>query len=622
MKIICADAETYFADDFTLSKMTTESYIRDKRFEVHGWAIKWGEEFAPRWYSHEQAKYIFTQEDWSDIGIIAHHAQFDGLILSHVYNVKPKLWFDTLSYARMLIGNHLSVSLDSLAKHFNLQAKIVPYHLFKNKHWHELSPDIQEQVANGACHDVNLTWQLFKILGPQVPREEFEVVDEIIRMFTEPSLEADVDMLARVWEKEEIEKAGRLAELNVDASELQSAEKFAALLRAEGIEPETKNGKNGAIYAFAKTDSFMQELREHDNPRVALLAQARLGEKSTLLQTRAESLGWKASRGALPVYLRYCGTGTLRVSGGDGDNWLNFKRGSMIRKAIKAREGYKLGPIDASQIEFRVAMWLAKQDNVLDQLRRNEDPYVDIASEFYGERIYKPEKTDPRRLEMEQKRGTGKQAKLMCQYGAAGAQFQKTARAGLYGPPVDMSREDADRFVELYRRMHPAICAKNSGYWAQCDRMIARLAGGPPVDWDIFHVRDHRIYLPSGQVLVYDSIEFHVPDDTEECRDFERSGYWRMRTRHGWKKMWGSKLFQNLCEAVSRVIVSQAMIRVRHMGYRIRNWPYDELLIEIPADGNEHQHLERCRIEMCRTPEWLPGLPLDAEASLGERYSK
>ena len=473
-------------------------------------------------------------------------------------------------------------------------------------------------------------WKIFGLLLQQgFPIEELEVVDTIIKMFVQPVLRADIDLLGKVWEKEANEKSARLADLQLVSGDLQSSDRFADLLRAEGVEPETKDGKVDpktgqprAIFAFAKTDNFMVELREHDNPRVRVLAEARLGEKSTLMQTRASTLGWMARRGPLCVYLRYSGTGTLRPSGGDGANWLNFKRGSDIRRSIMAPDGYLLAPINSSQIEFRVCMYLAGQDDILNQLRRNEDPYIDISSIFYGERIYKPEKNDPRRLEMEQKRGAGKQAKLMCQYGAAAVQFQKTAKAGLYGPPIDMSLEDAEQFVDLYRRMHPAVCAKNTGYWAQGDRMIARLAGGPPTEWGPLIVRDHKILLPNGCPLNYDTLEHHVPDETENVRDFERRGFWRMRDRRGWKKMWGSKLVQNICEAVSRVIVSQAMIRITRQGYRVLNWPYDELLVAIPRDGKEQQHLEICMSEMRRTPEWLPGLPLDCEGSLGERYSK
>lgn len=211
-----------------------------------------------------------------------------------------------------------------------------------------------------------------------------------------------------------------------------------------------------------------------------------------------------------------------------------------------------------------------------------------------------------------------------CGYGAAGLQFQRTAKNGLYGPPVDISIEDANAFVALYRETNSSICGKNTGYWAQAGRMLSRLAGGEPCDWGPLHVEDHRIYLPNGAPLIYDTLEYFKPPPEEagNYREFEREGFWRVRTRHGWKTMWGSKLVQNVCEAVSRVIVSQAMLRIKAMGYRTLNWPYDELLLLIPRDGHEDKHVERCLIEMKRTPDWLPGLPLDAETSLAERYSK
>ena len=145
---------------------------------------------------------------------------------------------------------------------------------------------------------------------------------------------------------------------------------------------------------------------------------------------------------------------------------------------------------------------------------------------------------------------------------------------------------------------------------------------GRDCEWGPLTIKNKRIYLPSGQPVVYDCLEFHVPDSDEDCRDFERNGYWRMRTRRGWKKMWGSKIVQNMCEAVSRVIVSQAMNRITAMGYRVLNWPYDELLILIPRDGREEKHAERCAAEMKIAPDWLPQIPLDAEYSLSERYSK
>ncbi len=637
MKIITLDFESLWDDEYTLKKLSTSEYIRDPRFEALGCSIKFEPTAPARWWNRDELPQLFKSIDWTNTGALAHHGQFDFLILSHHYGVHPKFCFDTLSCARLLLGNHLSVGLDALAKHYGLAAKTVPYQLFKGKRWHELSPEVQKQLADGCNHDVELTWQLFQILGKDMPPEEFEVIDIVIKMFTQPALRADVELLATIWEDEENKKAARLAALNVDVSELQSAEKFAALLRAEGIEPamkqgrtSTKTGKSKLNYAFAKTDPQMVELLEHPNERIRTLCEARLGEKSTILQTRAETLGFMAqgrsghTDGTLPVYIRYAGAGTLRPTGGDSTNFLNLKRRSPIRRALCAPEGYLLAPVDASQIEFRVCLYLAGQQDQLDILRKGGDPYIDVASEFYGEQIYKAGKADPRREEMEAKRGAGKQAKLMCIYGAAGKQFQTTARNGLYGPPINMTLEDAERFVSITRNMLPAVCAPNTGYWAQAGRMLARLGGGPEIEWGPLLVKDHRIYLPNGCPVIYDSLEYFVPppEDAENYREFERRGFWRLRTRQGWKTMWGSKLVQNVCEAVARVIVSQAAIRISRQGYRILNWPYDELLCLIPRDSHEDRHVQVLLDEMRRPPDWLPGIPLDAEVTVGERYSK
>jgi hypothetical protein len=601
--------------------------VRHEWFEAHGAAIKWSKDTPARWYDERQLREVLKSEDWSDVFLLSHHANFDHLILSHHYSVVPRMSGCTLSMARLLLGNHISVSLDSVRQQFGLPVKRTPYHLFKGKRWRELSDEIRQQIADGACDEVESIWTLFGILSKQFPSEEYSVVDTTIKMFTQPVLRADTELLATIWEREEREKSIRLADLGVSATELQSADKFADLLRQEGVEPETKegperkDGSRGIIYAFAKTDYFMEELLEHENPRVRALAEARIGQKSTLMQTRAETLGWMASRGPLCVYLRYAGAGTLRPSGGDGANWLNFKRGSDIRRAILAPEGYMLAPVDASQIEVRVCAWLAGEQKLLDKFRNKEDPYADLASIFYGEKIYKPKKDDPRARELEMRRGAGKQAILMCQYGAAAPKYQRTAQIGLYGPPIDMSLEEAERHVALYRETYSAICAKNTGYWAQASRVIARLAGGAPMQWGPLEIRDKRIYLPNGCPLVYDTLEWHKWDGVEPCRDFERDGWWRVRTKRSWKKMWNSKLVQHICEAVSRVIVTQAMNRIIGIGYRVLNHPYDELLCLVPKE-NAEKHAERCRLELCRDVPWLPGLPLDAEVTLGERYSK
>ena len=118
MKIWTIDFESFFSDDFTLKKYTTEQYIRDPRFEALLMGVRTPEGLYHYVEQDCVAKYLSTI-DWSDAAILCHHAQFDGLILSHHYGVKPAAWLDTLSMARLMLGNHVSVSLSSLTKHYS-----------------------------------------------------------------------------------------------------------------------------------------------------------------------------------------------------------------------------------------------------------------------------------------------------------------------------------------------------------------------------------------------------------------------------------------------------------------------------------------------------------------------
>ncbi len=120
MNIITLDFETLFSADYTLTSMTTEEYVRDPRFGIHGFAVRWNEYPDAQcedtiWYDTEMAQpgsqCVLNQVDWSRTAVLCHHTHFDGLILSYHYGIKPAFWLDTLSMARLLHGNHIKKSL-------------------------------------------------------------------------------------------------------------------------------------------------------------------------------------------------------------------------------------------------------------------------------------------------------------------------------------------------------------------------------------------------------------------------------------------------------------------------------------------------------------------------------
>jgi hypothetical protein len=349
MNLVTLDFETYFDDDFTLKKLTTEEYIRDPRFEVQmcGFHDVSGSYWRPEDEIGETLESIPRP-----VAVLCHHAHFDGLILNHVYGWKPDFWLDTLSMGRVCFDAGLKLGLDNLASRFNLPAKTVPYDRMKGKHWHEMPPDLQQEVASGAMHDCALTRTIFDAMmagGTDIvpypfPPSELPVIDMTVRMFTEPTLIGDSELLGQAWTAEEKLRADLFARFGVTAQDLRKDATFAQMLEELGIELEAKmTAKGNTKFAFAKSDRFMQDLLTDADEDVALLAEARLKAQSSIYQTRVERLGWAASRGPLPVYLSYCAAHTRRWGGGDKVNWQNFPRPDpskpqkgALRRAIKA----------------------------------------------------------------------------------------------------------------------------------------------------------------------------------------------------------------------------------------------------------------------------------------------
>jgi hypothetical protein len=617
MRIIVADLESFYdpknlrgdrkpdgsPDPYSIRAMNTESYCRDKRFEMHGIAIKWDARTLPQWYDEREFRYLAKETDWSDIFMVNHHGQFDGLCLSHHYNVHPAMYGCTLSMARLLLGNHISVSLDSVRKQFGLPEKITPYSLFEGRHWNELTPQVQRQVAEGTIDEVNSIWTLFGILAKDLPPEEFEVVDSTIKMFVQPELIGDSAVFAKVWKEEATRKQAMLDKLNLTAKDLGSDDTFATLLRARGIEPDTKvTEKGNTKFAFAKTDPFMEECLSDEDPEVRALAEARLGTKSSLLQTRAATMGWMASRGPLCVYLHYCGAHTSRWSGGDDTNFQNWTNGSDINSAIVAPDGWLIGEPDCSQIECRLLNFCAGQWDKIEEFRTGADPYVAVASAFYKKPINRKDHPLERQL--------GKIVELQAGYGSGGNKIRSTVRVKSLGKII-LTPAEGVQARDAYRSTHPAICA-DGGYWKQAEHCIVRMANFESYDWGPLRIRcdavagKRRVVLPNGIQIVYDTLEFFSdPDDGDR--------YWRLKTRKGWVKLYGAKLVENLIQALARIVVSQAMIRLKKLGYRCKNTKHDSLWLLIPKDDRVEEHKSVIMREMSRELTWLPGCPLAAE---------
>lgn len=629
MKLCTVDFETYYDADYTLRKLTTEAYVRDARYKTHCVGIKVGA--TPTKVFPDMP----ASAHWSNVGMIAQKAHFDGLILSHHYGIKPKLWIDTLSMARLLHPHWKSHSLEAIAKAYGLPTKTVPYDLFRGVR--DLPPDIYQQVADGCAHDCDLTYQAAMVMLPHVPKEELRLIDMTVRMFTEPQLNLHVEYMEWYLQRLIANKDAVLAQLGTTKEELSSAEKFATLLRRVGIEPPLKKSPrkplkecpdckrsgyietcptckgagtvDNMIYAFAKDDDAMREMEDHEDERVQVLVTARLGVKSTGNETRAQRMLDMYRRGHLAVYLNYCGAHTTRWSGGDKMNWQNYKRidfdgkgeiiegdgqRGWIRLSIVAPPGQRIVVGDLSQIECRMLNWLAGQVDVLDKFRRKEDIYSDLAGQFYGRAITKKDKAE---------RGTGKQLELSCGYGAGIDTIVSTAKLGIYGPPVMLTREQGKAARDLYRTTHPYVVH----LWKFAEQVLSWLVNGHNCEWGPMRIQDKRIWGPNGTFLDYTNL------------GYSEDGFY-VATRKGNSRMYGAKLIENVVQWLARIVMSQAMLRIAERSRPVMT-THDEVAC-LALEAQAEELLQFMLAELVRVPDWCPGIPLDAEGGHDVRYSK
>jgi DNA polymerase bacteriophage-type len=436
------------------------------------------------------------------------------------------------------------------------------------------------------------------------PASELPLIDLTIRMFTEPRLVGDAPLLKQITQDEQFNKNERLYNLGVGEKDLASADKFAAILEAEGVEVAMKPGKLKPIPAIAKSDQFMQELLDDDDERIRELAQARLDVKSTLNETRSARLGSMADRGGLCVYLHYCGAHTRRWSGGDSLNFQNLGRGSNLRRAIRAPAGFLIAYPDQSQGECRILNWLAGQSDVVERFRQGADPYLPMASQFYRRNITKDDAAE---------RGVGKQLELSCGFGSGWKKFQITAARGSYGPPVHLNDMEAQEAVSMYRASHGKVVQ----LWQRAGDMLSYLADKREESWGLLSARNGCLYHPNGTWLDYRGLKWE-------------EGEFRLYGKNGaWSKMYGAKLVENVVQWLSRIVTAEAMVKFHKAGYPVVGMAHDDVWLLVPKEpkwgdlGPQPKTSYKQEIVdiMSETPSWAPGLPLAADVKIGETYA-
>jgi DNA polymerase I-like protein with 3'-5' exonuclease and polymerase domains len=609
--VITIDFETYYDKEFSLSKITTEEYIRSEQFEVIGVAAKVDDQ-QTQWCtgSKEQIAKFLHDLDLPSHDVLAHHMAFDGAILAWQFGIRPKYYLDTLSMARPLTGLTVGGSLAALAKKFELGAKGTEVVNALGKRREDFSP--QEIFAYGTycMNDVNLTYELFKILKPHSTTKELYIIDLMLRMYIDPVLELDKEKLTHHLSNVQTKKEELMRRISdaIDKDDLMSNMKFADVLKKLGVEPPMKVSlrTNKMAYAFGKTDYEFKALLEHEDPRVQAVVSARLGIKSTLEETRTISFLGIADRGALPIMLNYYGAHTGRASGGDKMNLQNLPRGGTLRKSIKAPEGHVVIAVDSAQIEARVVAWLAGQDDLVEDFRNGVDIYSKFASDVYERPIDKSvDKVE---------RFVGKTCILGLGYGMGKDKFKSTLKIGMAGVSVDLPLEDAERIVKLYRQKYERI----TSLWSDADKALPAIANGFDYEFGAtiaLCATPEGIRLPNDMLVRYPGLH-----KTNEGFVYT--------TKRGSIKIYGGKVVENVVQALARIVVFDQMAKIDQefrkrdsadTRFKVALTVHDEVVAVVPEDQAQRS-LDFMIKVMSTPPQWAQGLPVACEGDFALTY--
>ena len=643
MAFITLDFETPYStgkvnpEKYSLTDMTYEEYIFDPRFWVYGFSIKFDNQ-PTVWYDFKRHDLKQVLEELfypgNDHTLLCHNTMFDAAILCWYYGLQAQTYYCTMMMSHGL-WRYESASLAKLCERLWPNDKkmrkgkelAVADGLF---HPDEFTDEILGYIGHYCIGDDDLTFAAFAKMYPHFPGEELDVIDDTIKLFAHRPLVLDRELVINYQKEINQERQRIISESKVDKDILASSDKFVAYLKAhhdieiKKVKSPTVKNPNNMKYPLAKNDLSFMKLR-NERPDLEHIWAGRVCAASNQEHTRCNRFLAHGRicpanpEGNIAIPLKYCGAGTTRFSGTNSINMQNLGRKSKLRNAIKAPEGHTLLIADLSNIEGRMNAYHANADWKLEAYAANVDFYNDLATDVFGYTVDR--KNNP---EHEQEGALGKTGELGLGYGMGPPKFLTTCHEGPMGaPPMPwVTPELSERTVSTWRNKNIEIVTS----WRIADEMLERMAGhmDKPIAWNTVEIHHQGIRLPNGLFMQYPRLRY----DKSVFKNDDGSDRWTWQFWNGkfWKDLWGGVIIENIIQGISRVVMTQAQLRIKHRlqqhGVQLVMTIHDELVFICPIPlVNEAKAI--VREELTRTPNWCDQrLVLDCDLKVSPFYIK
>lgn len=619
-EVVTIDFETYYDSKYSLraEQYNTSSYIMDEKFQIHCCAIKIGKKPSKCYWGDEAVKKL-QAIDWSKYDLLAHNNFFDGFIASMRLGIKPRRRFCTVQMTRGLHSDMSKASLDNICNFYGIGGKISGLEDVKGLRTEEITGEKRKNLMEYCNNDNEKCFEVFCKQIAVYPDDEIALIDLTLSMFCDPVFQLDVQRAEKSLNYEMNERLKFIAISGSDEKTLKSTDKFVDALAELGVDAPKKVSKyNGQVtYALSETDPEFVELQEHEDIRVVRLVQGRLAAKSTMMETRAwRMLQAQETCGSLPVLLNYYGAKTGRWSGGNKMNFQNlptstkdYPMAGELRKSICAPAGHVIMAPDSAQIEARVVAWVSDHQELLTRFRDKEDVYKWMASMIYGVPVAEID---------DEQRFIGKIAVLGLGYGMGAKRFQVTLALGAMGPPMQLTLQECNKIVKLYRKINQKIVQ----FWGDCEDVLQDMCQGGSGSFGpngILEYDGTSIWLPNGMGLHYPGLRAIYDQDGR------RTGF-KYKSNGIDKHIYGGLLCENIVQALAGVVIRQEMLEVKayydtlklrkNEVARIATMTHDEIVSVVP-ERLATKALDK-NLQIMRTPpKWAPDMPIWAAAEGG-----
>jgi len=258
--------------------------------------------------------------------------------------------------------------------------------------------------------------------------------------------------------------------------------------------------------------------------------------------------------------------------------------------------------VDSSQIEARILVWLAGQDDQVELYREGKDVYCDFASRVYKKTITKENKKE---------RAVGKTCILGLGYGTGHAKLKGVLKLNAR---IEVNKAESKRIVDLYREVNDEVVK----LWGECDIALRDIASWPS---------DRKpYYLGSGRCLIVDPKGIKLPNglyitypDLQLTSNEPDSGY-EYKSRRGTISIWGGAVVENVVQALARIVIGEQMIEINKK-HRPVLTVHDAVVCVSPKDTAQ-ETLDYVMNIMNKAPTWAEDLPIACEGAYGDNYGE